>query len=111
MGCLFALLAIVCYILGFFLNLNGLYFYGLLSIFVATALIAIGKAIVNHIPVNKLFANGDIVGKDLKYIEDIIGQHTDVDVSNNNSRVYKWQDRLEIICDKNNVCKEVLKRN
>lgn len=110
MGCLMYLVGFIIGFFGFILTVVGWY-PGMFLIFIGCAIFSIGKAIDNHIPLNKLFANGDIVGKDLTYIENIIGKHTSVDVSNNNARVYKWVDRLEIICDKNNVCKEVLKRN
>lgn len=110
MGCLMSLIGLGLCIFGFILTVSGA-IPAVFLMLVGAVFISIGNAIMDHIPVNKLFAKGDIVGKNLKYIESIIGQHTDVDVSNNNARVYKWQDRLEIICDKNNVCKEVLKRN
>lgn len=110
MGCLMSLIGLGLIIFGLVLVFSGVIQAFFLPL-IGAVLISIGNAIMDHIPVNKLFAKGDIVGKDLEYIESIIGQHTDVDVSNNNARVYKWQDRLEIICDKNNVCKEVLKRN
>lgn len=111
MGCLLGLIGIVMAVVGFILLFSGHVFAFILLLLFAGMIIELGNIITDHIPLNKLFEKGDIVGKDLKYIEDIIGPHTSVDVSNNNARVYKWQDRLEIICDKNNVCKEVLKKN
>lgn len=84
---------------------------GLIVFFVSIVVIVVGRLIIQQGTINKLFSKGSIIGKNVKYIENIIGEYTSVDVSNNDARVYKWDDRLEIICDKNNVCKEVLKRN
>ncbi len=51
----------------------------------------------------------NFVGKTLSEIEALIGQHTSVNIIEKNQRVYTWDDYLEILCDKDNNCIEVLK--
>lgn len=51
----------------------------------------------------------NFVGKTLSEIEALIGRHTSVNIIEKNQRVYTWDDYLEILCDKDNNCIEVLK--
>ena len=115
-GCLMYIIGTILFLGGIIVTLNGFHPAIFITVF-SGIFFAIANAISENIPkatlqaqINKMFEQGDIIGKKLNNIEDIIGKHSDVDISNNNNRIYRWDDCLEIICDKNNVCKEVLKR-
>lgn len=115
MGCLIGVIGFVILLVAFYLIIN-LYLIGILFLFVGCALMALGNHMNAGITnIKQLFANGDIVGKDLKYIESIMGEHSEVDIASSGERIYSWIDgngvvRLEILCNKKNVCKEVLKK-
>ena len=115
-GCLMYIIGAILFLGGIIVTLNGFYPAIFITVF-SGIFFAIANAIGENIPkatlqkqINRMFEQGDIIGKKLNDIEDIIGKHSYVDISNNNNRIYRWDDCLEIICDKNNVCKEVLKR-
>ncbi len=115
-GCLMYIIGTILFLGGIIVTLNGFHSAIFITVF-SGIFFAIANAISENIPkatlqaqINKMFEQEDIIGKKLNNIEDIIGKHSGVDISNNNNRIYRWDDCLEIICDKNNVCKEVLKR-
>lgn len=80
------------------------------------AMMGTGLRIANN-TLNKKVALGlaeklktiSFVGMNLKDIEKEIGVHTSVNISNDDNRIYLWEDYLELLCDKNNKCIEVLK--
>lgn len=115
MGCLIEVIGFIILLVAFFLLIN-FNLIGILFLLVGCTLIALGNHMNAGVTnIKQLFANGDIVGKDLKYIESIMGAHSKVDIASNGERIYSWIDgndvvRLEILCDKKNVCKEVLKK-
>lgn len=115
MGCLIEVIGFLLLMVAFYLLIN-FRVIGVLFLLVGCTLIGIGNHINAGITnINQLFANGDIVGKDLKYIESIMGAHSKVDIASNGERIYSWIDgndvvRLEILCSKKNICKEVLKK-
>ena len=53
----------------------------------------------------------ELVGKKINEIESLIGEHTSIDITSNGQRLYRWEDYLELLCDKDNVCLEVLKNS
>ena len=115
-GCLMYIIGAILFLGGIIITLKGFHLAIFITVF-SGIFFFFFNAISENIPketllmqINKMFEQGDIIGKELNNIEDIIGKHSDVDISNNNNRIYRWDDCLEIICDKNNVCKEVLKR-
>ena len=67
------------------------------------------KEIKDKIEFQNKIKQMDFIGKDLKQIENEIGIHTSVNMSNDNQRIYIWGTYLELLCDKNNICIEVLK--
>lgn len=115
MGCLIEIIGFLLLVVAFFLLIN-FRLIGILFLLVGSTLIAVGNHVNAGITnIKQLFANGDIVGKDLKYIESIMGAHSKVDIASNGERIYSWIDgndvvRLEILCSKKNICKEVLKK-
>lgn len=115
-GCLMYIIGIILFLAGIIVTLSGFVPAIFLTVFsgiffsIANSISENMSKVTLQRQIKQMLEQGDIIGKKLNNIEDIIGKHSDVDVSNNNNRIYRWDDCLEIICDKNNVCKEVLKR-
>ena len=79
---------------GIIVTLNGFYPAIFITVF-SGIFFAIANAIGENIPkatlqtqINRMFEQEDIIGKKLNNIEDIIGKHSDVDISNNNNCIY-----------------------
>ena len=115
-GCLMYIIGAILFFGGIIVTLSGFVPAIFLTVFsgiffsIANSISENMSKVTLQRQIKQMFEQGDIIGKKLNNIEDIIGKHSDVDISNNNNRIYRWDDCLEIICDKNNVCKEVLKR-
>lgn len=115
-GCLMYIIGIILFLAGIIVTLSGFVPAIFLTVFsgiffsIANSISENMSKVTLQRQIKQMLEQGDIIGKKLNNIEDIIGKHSDVDISNNNNRIYRWDDCLEIICDKNNVCKEVLKR-
>ena len=116
MGGFLLISGIFTLVLAFILLVSSNGMIGVVLLVIGSSILALSQVLINaQTNINLLFANGDIKGKDLKYIESIMGPHTKVDIASNGERVYSWSDGndlvvLEVLCNKKNVCKEVLKR-
>lgn len=60
---------------------------------------------------SEIMKDVELVGKKINEIESLIGEHTSIDITSNGQRLYRWEDYLELLCDKDNVCLEVLKNS
>lgn len=60
---------------------------------------------------SEIMKDVELVGKKINEIENLIGEHTSIDITSNGQRLYRWEDYLELLCDKDNVCLEVLKNS
>ncbi len=103
-------------LLGLFILIISFVAFNPFTIILGFAMMGTGIRIANNAVnrrneaelVNKL-KNANFVGKKLETIETDIGVHTSVNISNDDKRIYIWGDYLELLCDKNNKCIEVLK--
>ena len=105
-------------LLGLFILIISFVAFNSFTIILGFAMMGTGLRIANNAVnrrneaelVNKL-KNANFVGKKLETIEADIGVHTSVNISNDDKRIYSWGDYLELLCDKNNKCIEVLKNS
>lgn len=103
------IIGIVIYIIGFIFLINGNIFLVIIMSFIAPAFINIGIKQKAAADKAKIIQGKEFIGKDLVDIESLIGTHTSVNMANDNKRIYVWEDYLELLCDKDNICIEVLK--
>lgn len=67
MGCLMYIIGFALCFFGFVFTIMGFHL-AVIMMLVGGLVLGMASAMSEHIPVNKLFAQGDIVGKDLAYI-------------------------------------------
>ncbi len=103
-------------ILGFLIFIISIFTLNIFTIILGIAMMSTGIKIANNALDRKLsielaekLKTMKFVGSKLETIEKSIGVHTTVNVSNDDKRVYSWGDYLELLCDKNNKCIEVMK--
>ena len=104
-----AVLGIAIFILGIILCLNGGVLIGCWMIPIGAVIARIGLVSNNNKQLYNLLHDAKFVGRKLDDIEKSIGVHSNVNVSSDDKRIYSWGDYLELLCDKNNKCIEVLK--
>lgn len=98
-------------ILGIILCLNGAAVIGAFMIPIGGIIISVGSTLNNNKQLYNLLHDAKFVGRKLDDIEKSIGVHSNVNVSSDDKRIYSWGDYLELLCDKNNKCIEVLKNS
>ena len=98
-------------ILGFILCLNGVAIIGIFMVPIGAVIARIGLISNNNKQLYNLLHDAKFVGRNLDDIEKSIGVHSNVNVSNDDKRIYSWGDYLELLCNKNNKCIEVLKNS
>lgn len=102
------IIGIILFILGIFLSIRFIW-YGAFLIPIGGILINAGVQINNNKRLYNLLHNAKLVGRKLSSIEKSIGPHTSVNLNSDNKRIYLWDNYLELLCDKDNNCIEVLK--
>ena len=98
-------------ILGFILCLNGVAIIGIFMVPIGAVIARIGLISNNNKQLYNLLHDAKFVGRNLDDIEKSIGVHSNVNVSNDDKRIYSWGDYLELLCNKKNKCIEVLKNS
>lgn len=89
-------------------------FFPIISVicpFLGAILIGSGINLKKLYAIRQSMIGVEFVGKNIKEIESLIGEHTAVEITNNGERIYRWEEYLELLFDKNNVCLEVLKNS
>lgn len=102
--------------LGFLIGIVGIFEFSPFTFLLGFAMLGTGIKIANN-ALNKKQAlylaeklkTTKFVGSKLDMIEKHIGVHTSVNIGTDDRRIYIWDDYLELLCDKNNKCIEVLK--
>ncbi len=108
-----AIIFIVFFLIMTFLILSGQVFLAIFiggpGVLIATSIaLGIQKA-AREKEILNLLDGIDFIGEKITDIENVVGVHTDIRINADGSRTYVWDNYLELLTNKKNVCIEELK--